>query len=74
LARASRSKRIQLPNYDHEILLAKTFTGFAIRRIDTALRELEEGEIENGDINLQLIAKAVLANGGYIARHPLAQD
>jgi len=74
LARASRSKSIGLRNHDHEVLMARTFCGLALRRIDAALRELDEGEVVNGDLNMREIADSIFKNSGYAAEHPLERN
>jgi len=74
LARASRAKSIGLRNCDHELVMARTFAGLALRRVDSALEELELGELGNGDMNLTDIADTIFKEGGYAAEHPLTRN
>jgi len=74
LARASRSKAIGLQNCDHEVLLARTFTCQACKRIDNNLQELDEGRHENGDDNVIKIAETIFKNGGWTSQHPLLRN
>lgn len=74
LARASRSKSIGLRNCDQDLLMAKTFSGQALRRIDDSLAHLDLGDLANGDYNMQEIAKNIFTEGGYPIEHPLTRN
>ncbi|XP_076325006.1 complex I assembly factor ACAD9, mitochondrial-like isoform X1 [Tachypleus tridentatus] len=74
LARASRSYCIGLKYADHEVKIAGTFCGDAMKRVRENVKELEEGPYLNNDRNYQELASTIFKNKGYAAAHPLTRN
>lgn len=71
LSRSNRSYCLGLQNADHEIMLTKAFCKDATKRINTNLKEIYSGPVENNSENYEHISQAVFKHGGYAASHPL---
>lgn len=71
LSRATRTITKGDANADYEVLLATTFCNEAYFRNKAALREVNQGTIKNGDINLVKIAAGVFEGNSHVPRHPL---